>query len=163
MKKHTETLIKIREYQKELADRLISAWGTDKFYMIIDEIMSKHSEFATSIAKSIDLLKEEHLIHFPKIVPFSIDELPEELAELSASPDFRYIHEHYPHISKRLAINWGAKQGLEYLESLFVDDRAGQRRGFPEEAYKRLIKLLELHNLIFADLKAASTDPWELL
>jgi hypothetical protein len=160
MKRHTETLVKIRAYKADLADRLITAWGTEKFYMVIDELMHNHMAFAATMTAAVVAIKADHLNQFPKVVPFSFDYLPEEL---SADPNFKNIQERFPHIGKQIATDWGTKQGLEYLEKLMVDDRHGKRQGFPLEIYQSLMKLLELHNLTFPNLKKASTDPWELL
>lgn len=160
MKRHTETLVKIRSYKADLADRLITAWGTEKFYLVVDELMRNHQAFAATMMEAIEAIKADHSSQYPKAVPFSFDNLP---AELSANPDFKNIQERFPHIGKQVATGWGTKRGLEYLEGLMVDDRHGKRQGFPLEIYQNLMKLLELHNLTFPSFKKASADPWELL
>lgn len=160
MKKHTETLVKLRAYKADLADRLITAWGTDKFFLIIDEIVRNHAAFASTMTEAVVAIKADHLNQFPKVVPFSFDKLPETL---STDPDFKIIRERFPHIAKQIATDWGTPKGLEYFEKLMVDDRQGKRQGFPLQAYQSLMKLLELHNLTFPSLKKASTGPWEIV
>lgn len=160
MKKHTETLVKIRAYKAELADRLISCWGTEKFFSVVDEILHHHKDFAATMPEAINAIKADHLHLYPKAAPVSFENLPEGL---SGNPDFKLIVERFPHIGRRLVDNWGTRKGEEYLESLFIDDRNGQRRGFPYDAYQCLNRLLALHNQRFPDLKKSSSDPWEIL
>jgi hypothetical protein len=160
MKLHTETLVKIRAYKADLADRLINAWGTEKFFMVIDDLVRNHKAFAATMAEAVIAIKADHLNQFPKVVPFSFDNLP---VELSTDPNFKNIRERFPHIGKQIATDWGTKGGLDYLEKLMVDDRHGKRQGFPLEIYQSLMKLLELHNLTFPSLKQANTDPWDLV
>lgn len=160
MKRHTETLVKIRAYKADLADRLITSWGTEKFFMVIDELVCNHTAFASIMMEEVAAIKDDHLSRFPKVVPFSFDNLP---TELSTDPNFQNIRDRYSHIGKQIATDWGTPKGLEYLEKLMVDDRHGKRQGFPLEMYQGLMKLLELHNLTFPSLKKASTDPWDLV
>ena len=160
MKKHTETLVKIRIYKPELADRLISSWGTGKFFVVIDEILQHHKDFAATMTEAIAAIKADHRDQYPMAAPVSFENLPEGLA---GNPDFKHIQERFPHIGMRLVPGWGTSKGLDYLESLFLDDRNGKRRGFPLEAIQSLIRLLELHNLTFPEAKKASSDPWELM
>lgn len=160
MKRHTETLVKIRAYKADLADRLITSWGTEQFFMIVDELIRNHTALAATMREAIVAIKTDHLNQFPKVLPLSFDNLPDEL---SANPYFRNIQERFPHIGKHIASDWGKKKGLDYLESLMVDDRHGKRQGFPLEIYHGLMKLLELHSMTFPNLKQESTDPWDLV
>lgn len=160
MKKHTETLIKIRAYKSALADRLISAWGTARFVMVIDEIQKHHQELAGTMTGQLAAIKADHLAQYPAAGLAWIEHLPQELAN---NQEFKLIAAGFPHIGRRLAAHWGTRKGLEYLESLFIDDRDGKRRGFPYETYMSLVKLQEMHHLVYPDLKKASADPWELL
>lgn len=64
-----------------------------------------------------------------------------------SSPDGSQQHtslEDFTHIRPRLVKTWGSQKGLDYLNILLLDNRAGLRQGFPIQVVEEIILLMEI-------------------
>lgn len=76
----------------------------------------------------------------------------------------------YPHIFKFVVENWGTVSLKEYFDKLILDNRDGNRKGFPTKVSIALLTLslaniekLENNGLTFESLDTGfSITPWKL-
>ena len=59
------------------------------------------------------------------------------------------VRESHPHIARRIELLWGHIETHDYIMSLFMDTRDGQRKGFSQEVAKALMLLVHIHGDLF--------------
>ena len=86
-----------------------------------------------------DNLKNRFIVFFNAHIP----EFDEKLVDV----DVGVLQlENYPHLIERICRTWGGGEIIPILESLLVDDRAGQRTGFELPVYRDILLLISIAN-----------------
>jgi hypothetical protein len=63
--------------------------------------------------------------------------------------EYQEIEFKYPHIAKKILLNWGSCDMNNYLTNLLLDTRYGARDGFPIEDAENILFILEIHKKEF--------------
>lgn len=62
------------------------------------------------------------------------------------------LSQRHPHIVNNLALFWGCKDFNDYTEKLIVNEQSNERlnrQGFLPDAFMEILKLANLHNMIY--------------
>jgi hypothetical protein len=60
----------------------------------------------------------------------------------------------FPRVYNEIESKWGSRAGRDYLMSLIMDSRDGDRKGFPAEVAEEIIMILKQHDKEFPNLDA---------
>ena len=58
----------------------------------------------------------------------------------------------FPHVSKNMVIRWGQPEFFDYCKTLVQTTRPN-RQGFPFEALSEINTIMDVHNILFPELK----------
>ena len=67
--------------------------------------------------------------------------------------------EEMPHLVRQLTVSWNTPRCVEFLESLLIDDREGNRTGFGLAAYQDILLLLGIARENAAQANFNKGDP----
>lgn len=75
------------------------------------------------------------------------------------------LEKNYPRIVQRVELLWGAKDAVDYLDSLFMGDSSdhsgrSERQGFSMEILKEIVLLKQMHEFLFPTLDVDPYDPF---
>lgn len=69
------------------------------------------------------------------------------------------LYEAYPHL-RRIDELWGTRDCREFINRLMNDTRDGQRRGFPGDHARTILRLLVEHDHEFPQFEESITSDW---
>jgi hypothetical protein len=70
------------------------------------------------------------------------------------------INSSYPRIYKALALFWGEREFIPYVEKLLSDTRDGDRAGFPSNIADSFVELQNMHNKEFPQFETQWGNVW---
>ncbi|NMF87423.1 hypothetical protein [Aromatoleum petrolei] len=73
--------------------------------------------------------------------------------------DVSKLYEAYPHLG-RIDELWGTRDCREFINRLMNDTREGQRRGFPGDHARTILRLLLEHDREFPQFEESITSDW---
>lgn len=152
----------INTHSPEMAERIITVWGSAELSEFINGLLLDERDHAgrkleQEITNALAGLQAEHDREYPKYA-IQAGGCSEKCAE---NEHFKTINARFPHIGRRLQSKWGRPAFSEYVHELLNDSRAG-RQGFPEETMLALFKLMEVHDCEYPQYVKKITDIWTL-
>lgn len=66
--------------------------------------------------------------------------------------EFQHLDKIYPHITKKIMLNWGSSDLNEYLSDLLIENRNGERKGFPNYDFQCIQYIMDIHVSNFLNL-----------
>lgn len=145
-----------------IVEQFIMQWGSKDLGKYIASLLSAPAASGVGLSpETVDIihrLKAHHQQEFPEI---ELD-LEPALEKLRADVNFLVIQTGFPHVGARIIQTWGSSAFHEYADSLFKDNRGGQRRGFPKEIVLAIFRLVELHDKDYPDLIRSGADVWSV-
>ncbi len=164
LKNQMDKLTLLRQLHQQLptlAENIIIRWGGADLDGHIDELLVNASRakppLTSDTVAALQVLRDLHIAEFPQFASLTIVAITNQLADNS---HFKIINDRFRHIGSRVIATWGHATFYQYLEDLFADSRAGQRKGFPEEVGLAIFRLSQQHDETFPKLAAGNTDVW---
>lgn len=155
---------KINERFPDIVEKAITQWGTRELDVYLLDLLSEQVKrprdgMSEDILAAISGLKAEHDREFPQ---YAAAGQAEALHLLDENEHFRLVAEHFPHVGRRIKAAWGQESFASYMDSLFNDNRGGQRHGFPEQVMVGLFRLVQMHELEYPQFNRPASDIWTL-
>jgi hypothetical protein len=154
MQRHVPLFRTLTTIAPELAEKLISSWGSADLHVLVRDVTSGKDKRIFSYL-SADLLRqfadldEDHRQQFPALAPPAAARVPGALA---LDQDYLMISKHYPHVGERIAVTWGTLDFQPCISGLLADPRIVHRQGFPEEFRAALVSIRRKHDQLFPTL-----------
>lgn len=82
--------------------------------------------------------------------------------DLKDNANFIVIKDRHPHIAKKIELFWGHPELHDYVLSLFMDSRNGQRKGFEKHIGKALMMLLHEHGELFPHITESLNKTFDM-
>ena len=159
MNKHVQLVRTISSVSPELAEQLISAWGTPQLHVIVRDIRSGKdkrlfSYLSSDMLRQFADLEDDHRQQFPDIAAAEEAKVPQALV---LDQSYLLVKGSFPHVADSICRKWGSRDLESYMGDLFVDARAARRQGFPEDIKAALVDIHRKHQQLFP-LYAHSTE-----
>jgi hypothetical protein len=161
MQRHVELLRTLSKLSPELAEQLISAWGSVNLHLLVHDITSGKdrrliSYLSAGLLRQFADLDEDHRRQFPSLAPPATASAPQALA---LDQDYLMVNERFPHVGQELRVTWGTPEFQPYMAGLMIDGRSVNRKGFPEEIVAALANIHRKHDQLFPALSHKSQAP----
>lgn len=72
---------------------------------------------------------------------------------------FKTVADKYPRLAAGIELRWGDKEFHPYVKAL-IEDKRGDRQGFPIEVLDAIMALQEIHDAAFPHLAQNTNDVW---
>jgi hypothetical protein len=160
MQRHVQLFRTLTSISPEVAEQLISVWGSADLHVLVRGITSGKDKRLVSYL-SADLLRqfsdldEDHRQQFPALAPPVAAQVSGALA---LDQDYLMVNKHFPHVGERIAVTWGTLDFQPYISGLLADPRIVHRQGFPEEFRAALVGIRRKHDQLFPTFIRESGD-----
>lgn len=139
MQKHVELFRKLRSMSPELAEQLISSWGSADLHVLVRNVTSSRDHrivyyLSADILRQFADLDEDHRQRFPNLVSAMASDDPQSLEQ---DQDYVLVRQRFPHVADMLRDTWGKPDFHPYMVGLMTDGRSVNRRSFPKRSERR--------------------------